>query len=49
MIDIVLNFVKKTRTNYTLKSIAYSYLTGAFIFDLITTLPFLFISHKPVQ
>ena len=40
--DIVLNFLKKTRINFTLKAIAFNYLTGYFIFDVIATIPFLF-------
>jgi len=46
MIEIVLNFVKKTRAHKDLKSISYNYVTGYFIFDLVATVPGLFYAWK---
>jgi hypothetical protein len=39
MIEILLNFVKKTRAHKELKSISYNYITGYFIFDVVATVP----------
>ncbi len=39
MIEILLNFVKKTRAHKELKSISYNYITGYFIFDFLGTIP----------
>lgn len=39
MIEICLNFVKKTRAHKDVESIGYNYLTGYFIFDVVATLP----------
>ena len=41
-IEIVFNFLKKTRAHRDLKSIATNYITGYFIFDLISVIPGLF-------
>jgi len=38
-IDILLNFVKKTRAHKELKTIGLNYLSGYFIFDVIATIP----------
>ena len=43
-IEILLNFVKKTRAHKELTSIGYNYLTGYFIFDVVSTLPELFMN-----
>mmetsp|Transcript_30350 Transcript_30350/g.46446 ORF Transcript_30350/g.46446 Transcript_30350/m.46446 type:complete len:183 (+) Transcript_30350:484-1032(+) len=38
-IEIAMNFVKRTRTFRTVPMIAKQYLSGAFVFDVISTLP----------
>lgn len=40
--DIIMNFVKKTRAHRELKTIGLNYITGYFIFDVIATVPGLF-------
>ena len=42
LIEIIFNFLKKTRAHRDLKSISYNYITGYFIFDLISVVPGLF-------
>lgn len=44
-IEIMLNFVKKTRAHKELKTIGQNYLTGYFIFDVIATVPELFMAE----
>ena len=44
-IEIILNFVKKTRAHKELLTIAYNYLTFYFIFDVVATIPELFMSE----
>lgn len=44
-IEIVLNFVKKTRAHKELKTIGYNYIMGYFIFDVIATIPELFLNE----
>jgi hypothetical protein len=44
-IEICLNFVKRTRAHKELSTIGYNYLTGFFIFDVISTLPELFMGE----
>lgn len=44
-VDIVLNFFKKTHSLTTLKLISINYLTGYFIFDVIATIPELFMEQ----
>ena len=39
LVNIALNFVKRTRTRKDLKTIIVSYIKGSFIFDIIGTLP----------
>lgn len=39
LIEIVLNFVKRTLANRDLAQIAKNYLTGYFIFDIVSTIP----------
>ena len=39
MIEIVFNFVKRTRAHKDLKSIAINYLTTYFVFDIVATIP----------
>jgi len=41
-IEILLNFVKKTRAHNDLKKIAINYLSKNFAFDVIATIPELF-------
>jgi CRP-like cAMP-binding protein len=41
-----LNFVKRTRAHKELSTIGYNYLTGFFIFDVIATLPELFLQER---
>jgi len=41
-IEILLNFVKKTRAHNDLKKIAIDYLSSYFAFDVIATIPELF-------
>jgi hypothetical protein len=41
-IEILLNFVKRTRAHKELSTIGYNYLTGFFVFDVIATIPELF-------
>ena len=48
MIEIVLNFVKKTRAHKDLKSISTNYVTGYFIFDVVATVPGLFYHYRQV-
>jgi hypothetical protein len=43
-VEILLNFVKKTRAHKELTTIGYNYLTGYFIFDVASTLPELFLN-----
>lgn len=42
MIEIALNFLKMTRAQQDLKSIAFNYLQTYFIFDVLATMPCLF-------
>lgn len=44
-IEIILNFVKRTRAHKELSTIGYNYLTGFFIFDVVATLPELFMGE----
>jgi hypothetical protein len=44
-IEICLNFVKRTRAHKELSTIGYNYLTGFFIFDVVSTLPELFMGE----
>lgn len=44
-IEIILNFVKRTRAHKELSTIGYNYLTGFFIFDVVATLPELFLGE----
>lgn len=44
-IEIILNFVKKTRAHKELPQIAYNYITFYFIFDVIATIPVLFMGE----
>lgn len=44
-VEILLNFVKKTRAHKELTTIGYNYLTGYFIFDVASTLPELFMNE----
>jgi hypothetical protein len=44
-VEILLNFVKKTRAHKELTTIGYNYLTGYFIFDVASTLPELFLNE----
>jgi hypothetical protein len=46
MIEILLNFVKKTRAHKDLKSISYNYVTGFFLFDVVATVPGLFYQYR---
>ena len=39
LINIALNFVKRTRQNKTLQNIWISYITSTFLFDIVGTLP----------
>ena len=48
MIEILLNFVKKTRAHKDLKSISYNYVTGYFLFDVVATVPGLFYQYRSV-
>jgi hypothetical protein len=45
LIEIILNFFKRSRTEPTLYLIAYNYLLGYFFFDVIATLPCLFMGE----
>lgn len=42
IINITLNFIKRTRQNKNFKNIWISYLTSSFVFDIIGTLPCFF-------
>lgn len=44
-VEILLNFVKKTRAHKEPTTIGYNYLTGYFIFDVASTLPELFMNE----
>jgi len=44
-IEILMNFVKRSRAYYTLPLIAHNYLLGQFIFDVVATLPCLFMGE----
>ena len=45
--DMFLNFFKRTRINYTLRTIGAEYISGAFPWDLITIVPgLLMINNK---
>jgi len=44
-IEILLNFVKKTRAHKELKAIAQNYIGGYFVFDVVATIPCLFMSE----
>ena len=39
LFEIILNFVKKTRAHKDIQTIAYNYVTGTFLFDVIGTIP----------
>ena len=43
-VEICMNFVKKTRVYEDIQSIGYNYLTGYFIFDIVATLPGIFMN-----
>ena len=45
-VEILLNFVKKTRAHKDLYAIAKNYLAGFFIFDVASTLPELFMNES---
>lgn len=45
LIEIILNFFKRSRTEPTLYLIAYNYLLGYFFFDVIATVPCLFMGE----
>lgn len=45
-IEILLNFVKKTRAHKELDTISYNYITGHFIFDAAATLPGMFLGES---
>jgi len=45
LIEIILNFFKRSRTEPTLYLIAYNYLLGYFMFDAIATIPCLFMGE----
>ena len=45
LIEIILNFVKKTRAYTTLHQIAQNYVLGYFAFDVIATIPCLFMNE----
>jgi hypothetical protein len=45
-VDILLNFVKKTRAHDTLYKIGLNYITGYFVFDVIATIPELFMDEE---
>lgn len=49
VLEIALNFVKRTRANQDIQAIAFSYMTGLFIFDLIGTIPELFIFNQSIE
>lgn len=42
IIEICLNFVKRTRAYKDLKHIAIHYITGLFVFDVVSTIPIIF-------
>ena len=44
-IEILLNFVKRSRAYQTIQQIAHNYLLGQFIFDVVATLPCLFMGE----
>ena len=46
--EILLNFVKKTRAHKELAAIGYNYLTGFFVFDVAATLPEMFL-HEGME
>lgn len=46
-IEILMNFVKKTLAYKTIQLISWNYLTGYFMFDIIATVPELFM-QEPV-
>jgi len=46
MVEIILNFVKKTRALKDLKTIASNYVTGYFMFDVVATVPGLFYQYR---
>jgi len=48
VIEIILNFFKRSRTQPTLQHIAQNYLLGSFLFDVIATLPCLLLG-EPIQ
>lgn len=39
VVEIALNFVKRTRANKDIQAIAFNYMTSLFLFDLVGTLP----------
>ena len=45
-IEIILNFVKRSRAHRELKQIANNYLLGYFLFDVVGTLPCLFMNES---
>ena len=45
LIEILLNFVKRKNNQKDLSTIGYNYITGYFIFDVIATLPGLFLGE----
>lgn len=44
-VDILFNFIKKTRAHKELKTIGINYLTGSFVFDVVATIPELFMQQ----
>jgi hypothetical protein len=45
-IEILLNFVKKTRAHKELTTISYNYITGHFFFDAAATVPGMFLGES---
>lgn len=45
-IEILMNFVKKTLAYKTIQLISWNYLTGYFLFDIIATIPELFMQQS---
>ena len=45
-LEILLNFLKKSRANKDLKSIARNYLLEYFAFDALSTIPHLFLKDN---
>ena len=49
VIEIAMNFVKRTRANKDIQAIAFNYMTSLFIFDVVGTVPELLFFNQSID